>query len=153
MTPAQAPASRASALEECDGLFKHFDERAKGHKKRFVRYKYSSVALTVGVTVISALQAIYQPAPLWAWVLPVISGLAAFCTTMVHATNSQELWLRSRSMTQRLNTERFLFLQGAGIYAEREETEAVKLFSNRLMEIWAGGHEQWEKAVELQKGA
>ncbi len=71
MTPAQAPNSHESALEECDRLVKHFDERAKGHKKKFVRYKYSSVALTVGVTVISALQAIYQPAPFWAWVLPV----------------------------------------------------------------------------------
>jgi hypothetical protein len=153
MAPAQAPNSHESALEECDRLVKHFDERAKGHKKKFVRYKYSSVALTVGVTVISALQAIYQPAPFWAWVLPVVSGVAAFCTTMVHATNAQELWLRARSMTHRLNTEQFLFLQGAGIYSEREETDSVKLFSNRLMDIWAGGHEQWEKAVEHQKEA
>ena len=83
--------------------------------------------------------------------LPVVSGLAAFCTTMVHATNAQELWLRSRSMTQLLNTERFLFLQGAGIYSEQEETRSVKLFSNRLMEIWAGGHEQWEIAIKHQK--
>ena len=151
MNPAQALNSRESALNECDRLVVHFDVRAKGHKKKFEHYKYSSVALTVGVTVISALQAIYQPALLWAWVLPVVSGLAAFCTTMVHATNAQELWLRSRSMTQLLNTERFLFLQGAGIYSEQEETRSVKLFSNRLMEIWAGGHEQWEIAIKHQK--
>jgi hypothetical protein len=56
-------------------------------------------------------------------------------------------------MTHRLNTERFLFLQGAGIYSEPEESDSVKLFSNRLMDIWAGGHEQWERAVEHQKGA
>src|SRR5882757_5055395 len=109
MTSAQAPNSRESALEECDRLVKHFDERAKRNKRKFVRYTYSSVALTVGVTVISALQGIYQPVPFWAWVLPVVSGLAAFCTTMVHATNAQELWLRARSMTHRLSTERFLF--------------------------------------------
>jgi hypothetical protein len=41
-------------------------------------------------------------------------------------------------MTHRLNTERFLFLQGGGIYSEQEETDSVKLFSNRLMDIWAG---------------
>ena len=153
MTPAQPTNPRESALQECERLVTHFDERAKRHKKQFVRYKHFSVALTVGVTVISALQGIYQPAPFWAWVLPVGSGLAAFCTTMVHATNAQELWLRSRSMTQLLNTERFLFLQSAGIYAEQEETRAVKLFSNRLMEVWAGGHEQWEMAIKQQKGA
>ena len=152
MTPPQALNSRESALVECDRLIRHFDERAQRHKKEFLRYKQSSVALTVGVTVIAALQGIYQPAPFWAWVLPVVSGLAAFCTTMVHATNAQELWLRSRSMTQLLNTERFLFLQSASIYSEQEETKSVKLFSKRLMEIWAGGHEQWEIAIKYQKG-
>jgi hypothetical protein len=153
MIPAPALNARESALAECDRLTQHFDERAKRHKNEFLRYKHFSVALTVGVTVIAALQGIYQPAPAWAWVLPVVSGLAAFCTTMVHATNAQELWLRSRSMTRLLNTERFLFLQGAGIYAEQEEAKSVKLFSSRLMEDWADGHEQWAKAIEHQKGA
>jgi hypothetical protein len=151
MIPAQVPNSRESAIEECDRLVNHFDVRAKRHKRKFERYTYSSVGLSVGVTVISALQGIYQPVPFWAWILPVVSGLAAFCTTMVYATNAQELWLRARSMTHRLNTERFLFKQGAGIYSE-SETDSVKLFSNRLMDIWAGGHEQWERAAERQKG-
>jgi hypothetical protein len=153
MTPAKTLNSRESALQECERLVRHFDERAKGHKNGFERYKYSSVALSVGVTVIAAFQGIYQPAPFWAWVLPVFSGLAAFSPTLVHATTAQELWLRSRSMTQRLNAERFLFLQGAGIYSEQEENKSVKLFSNRLMEIWAGGHEQWELAIKHQERA
>ena len=149
----QAPNSRESAIEECDRLVGHFDVRAKRRKRKFERYTYSSVGLTVGVTVISALQGIYQPVPFWAWILPVVSGLAAFCTIMVHATNAQELWLRARSMTHRLNTERFLFMQGAGIYSEQEETDSVKLFSNRLMDIWAGGHEQWERSGGTSKGS
>ena len=141
---------RESALLECDRLFKHFDDRATRYKRSFTRYKYSSVALTVGVTVISALQAIYNPPLYWQWVLPVASGLAAFGTTMVHTTNAQELWLRARTMTQRLATERFLFLQGAGPYAE-DHANDVRLFSKRLMEIWAGEHAQWEQAIEHQK--
>jgi Protein of unknown function (DUF4231) len=152
MNPPEATASRESTLQECDRLVKHFDDRAKKYKASFVRYKYSSVALTVGVTVISALQGIYQPSPFWAWLLPVVSGLAAFCTTMVHSANSQELWLRARSMTQRLTAERFLFLQDAGCYSKGEEADKVRLFSMRLMEIWAGGHEEWFKAIEHQKG-
>jgi hypothetical protein len=152
MIPApQSTDYREAAIQECDKLMKHFDERARRHKRTFVRYKYLSVALTCCVTVISAIQGIYQPTLSWAWVLPVASGLAAFCTTMVHATNAQELWLRSRSMTHRLTTERFLFLQATGNYAEEEDAQRVKLFSKCLMEIWAGGHDQWEKAVEHQK--
>src|SRR5262245_2082698 len=74
MTPPQLLNSRESALEECERLLRHFDERAKRHKDVFVRYKYSSVALTVGVTVIAALQGIYHPTLFWAWLLPVVSG-------------------------------------------------------------------------------
>jgi hypothetical protein len=53
-------------------------------------------------------------------------------------------------MTHRLAAERFLFLQSAGPYAGGQ-TNNVWLFSNRLMEVWAGGHAQWEQAVEQQK--
>lgn len=150
MDPQQIVDPHESALQECDRLFKHFDERATKHKKSFSRYKYSSVALTVGVTVISALQAIYTPSLAWQWVLPVASGLAAYFTTMVHATNAQELWLRARTMTHRLAAERFLSLQSVGPYV-RGQANDVRLFSNRLMEVWAGGHAQWEQAIEQQK--
>ena len=144
--------SRESALQECDRLFKHFDERARRYKRSFSRYKYSAVALTVGVTVISALQAIYTPSLPWQWILPVASGLAAFSTTMVHATNAQELWLRARSMTQKLATEQFLFLQSAGPYTGQETSDA-RLFAERLMDVWVGGHAEWEQAIQNQKGA
>lgn len=113
MPAPQSTDYRDSAIQECDKLIKHFDERARRHKRIFMRYKNLSIALTFGVTDISAIQGIYQPTLTWVWVLPVVSDLAAFCTAMVHATNAQELWLRSRSMTHRLTTERFLFLQAA----------------------------------------
>jgi hypothetical protein len=152
MDTQQMVASQESALQECERLFGHFDVRAKRHKRSFTIFKYASVALTVGVTVISALQAIYAPSPAWQWVLPVTSGLAAFSTTMVHATNAQELWLRARTMTQRLATERFLFLQGAGPYAGDKDSN-VRVFCKRLMDVWAGGHSEWEQAIERQKVA
>lgn len=148
MNAPEVPDSYNAAMQECDRLIRHFDMRAKRHKERFSRYKYASIALTVGVTVIAALQGIYSPALWWAWVLPVVSGLAAFCTTMVNATNAQELWLRSRTMTQQLNAERFLFLQGVGPYLESDDLAKVKLFSMRLMEVWETGHDRWAKAVE-----
>lgn len=142
--------SRGAALEECDKLFKHFDEQARRYKRTFARYKYSSIALTVGVTVVSALQAIYAPSFVWQWILPVASGLAAFFTTMVHATNAQELWLRARSMTQKLATERFLFLQTADPYTG-DDTSDARLFAKRLMEVWSDGHAEWQQAIEGQK--
>jgi hypothetical protein len=145
----QVACNRESALKKCQELFDHFNVRAKKHKKTFNRFKYLSVALTVGVTVISALEAI-ETSLIWRWSLPVASGLAAFCTSMVHVTNAHELWVRARAMTHRLTAERFLFEQGAGIYAEAPQ-KATEVFSTRLMDIWASGHEEWEKAVEHQQ--
>ena len=55
-------------------------------------------------------------------------------------------------MTQRLTAERFLFLQDSGSYAEGDKVKTMRLFSERLMEIWAGAHEEWYKAIEHQKG-
>ena len=96
MTLPQATDSYNAAIQECDRLIQHFDRHAKKHKRTFVRYKYLSIALTSAVTVISALEGIYRFEIFWLWLVPVVSGLAAFCTTMVHATNSRELWLRAR---------------------------------------------------------
>jgi hypothetical protein len=55
-------------------------------------------------------------------------------------------------MTHRLATERFPFTQDSGPYAEGDEDTRARRFSERLMEIWKGGHDAWEKAVETQKG-
>ena len=143
--------SRESALRKCEDLFEHFDVRARRHKRRFSRYKNLSVALTCAMTAITALQAL-QPLPGLIYGAPIVSALAAFCTAMVHATNSHELWLRARSMTHQLESERFLFQQNAGIY-DKPESDATHLFSVRLMEIWERGHTDWEKAVEGQNVA
>jgi hypothetical protein len=59
----------------------------------------------------------------------------------------------ARSMTQKLTAERFLFLQDAGLYSKEDEANKVRLFSTRLMDIWAGGHDEWSSAIEHQKGS
>lgn len=142
----------STALDECDRLFKHFDERAHHYKRQYETFTYLTLGLTGAVTVISALQALYKPMDWWIWVLPVVSGAATFCASMVHATNSHQLWLRARAMTHQLATEKFLFIQGSGLYAESDEVTQARRFSERLMEIWKGGHDAWEKAIEDRKG-
>jgi len=117
---------RDQAIAKCDDLFEHFDTRAHRYKRRYERYTYLTLGLTAAITVISALQALYKPVTWWVWVLPVVSGLATFCASMVHATNAHQLWLRARTMTQKLETERFLFTQRAGVYAEGDERATVE---------------------------
>jgi len=133
---------RTGALKQCDELIDHFMKKAREGKRVFQTFKYSSVILTIIVTVLSAIQENQQ------WIVPVFSGLAVLTTTMLSATNAQELWLESRSTQQKLTVEKFLFLQDAGGYDNLNETEKVQRFSEHVMRIWSTGHEQWERATE-----
>jgi len=78
-------------------------------------------------------------------VIPAISSVAALSTTLLAVTNAQEHWLQSRSTQQKLQVEKLLFLQEAGKYSDLELKERIKTFSEQVMNIWASGHEQWEK--------
>jgi hypothetical protein len=133
---------RTDALKQCDDLIDHFMRKAHEGKRVFQTFKYSSVILTIIVTVLSAIREIQQ------WIIPVFSGLAVLTTTMLSATNAQELWLESRSTQQKLTVEKFLFLQDAGVYGNLNEREKVQRFSEHVMRIWSTGHEQWERTTE-----
>jgi hypothetical protein len=133
---------REQALAECERLRLHFAKQGSRHKSLFQWLKYSSIGLTVGVTVLAAFPS--NPIP---WVLPVVAGLAAFCTAMLSATHAQELWVVSRAVQKHLQAERFQYLQGAGRYRRLGAEERLRLFSERVMEVWSGGHEGWEAKV------
>jgi hypothetical protein len=153
MTSDTPRAPRDAALAECQKLFDHFDTRASKYKRTFQWYKHLSISLSIAVTVLSALDVAYGKSLLWAWLLPFTSGLVTFSTAMLHASNAHELWLRARSMTHKLETERFLFLQAAGPY-DADHDQNIRLFSERIMAVWAEGHTNWEKATErMQDGA
>ena len=136
------------ALKECDRLLDHFKTRAERNKHLFNGLKYSSIILTIGVTVLAALPA--NPIP---WSVPVVAGLAALCTTLLSATHAQELWVLSRSTQKYLMVERFHYCQGVGSYAELRDEDKVRRFSERVIEIWSGGHDAWQQNVaEKQLG-
>jgi hypothetical protein len=102
------------------------------------------------VAILSTLQSIKQ----WSFlqiVIPAISSVAALSTTLLAATNAQEHWLQSRSTQQKLQVEKFLFLQEAGRYSDLELKERIKTFSEQAMNIWSSGHEQWEKSSKNTK--
>ena len=122
-----------AALKECQRLIDHFHKKADKNKTLYRRLKYSSIALAVSVTVLSALSVVQQTVP---WVVPVVSGLTALATALLGATNAQEIWVRSRNAEQQLTAEKFLYLQGAGRYANSSQEANARLFSERIVKIW-----------------
>lgn len=139
------------ALKECDRLIQRFKYIADTDKRRFTHLNQVSVLLTFVVTILSTLAASKQLG-VWEWVVPIISALAALSTTLLSQTTAQKTWINARNTQQKLQSEKFLYLQEAGNYFKLEEGEKIRQFSDRVMEIWSEGHQTWGKsALEKKK--
>lgn len=135
------------ALKECDRLITQFQKDATQHKRGFQRLRFFGIGLAILTTVLSMLAASQQLGQ-YEWAVPAVSGLATLLTTLLSQTNAQRIWVRSRWVQQTLHTEKFLYLQSAGDYAEMpDEEDQIRHFSGRVMKIWAEGHKNWEQNV------
>jgi Protein of unknown function (DUF4231) len=133
-----------NALKLCDKLMQDFKIRADRQKRTFKLLTYSSVSLAIAVTVVSTLTATQGA---YLWIVPVISGLSALCTTLLSSTNSQERWIHSRGVQQKLEAESFLYMQNARQYAAIDEDAKIRLFSERLVEIWSESQQGWAQSI------
>jgi hypothetical protein len=135
------------ALAECDRLITHFQKEANQHKRGWQRLRFCGITLSILTTVLSALAASQQLGR-EEWVVPAVSGLATLFMTLLSQTNAQKVWIRSRSVQQKLHTEKFLYMQSAGEYASMANEESqIRHFSRRVMEIWSEGHKTWEQSL------
>lgn len=142
---------RQQALHQCDHLIKDFAKRADRHKVRYKRLQVTSIALTVCTTILSALSASKSLGPL-DWIVPTVSGLATLSTTLLSQTNTQKMWVQSRNISQQFQIQLFLYLQCSGDYANVEDdSERLKLFSKRLMEVWSQAQENWSQQASSGK--
>ncbi len=130
---------RAHALAECARLIDHFETRARRGKRRFEWLRSATLVLTVALTTLAALERVPR------LIVAIVSGVTALLAATLTASRPQELWLVSRGMQQQLTAERFLFEQGAGDYADRDEAARVRLFADRVVELWNAGHARWEQ--------
>lgn len=139
------------ALRQCEHLIKDFAKRADRHKVRYRRLQVTSVALAVCTTILSALSASKVLGQL-DWIVPAVSGLATLSTTLLSQTTNQKMWVQSRNISQKFQMELFLYLQASGEYANiQDDSERLKLFSKRLMEVWSQGQENWSQQASSGK--
>jgi hypothetical protein len=127
-------------------LISHFHQKADRSKRLYELYKYGSIVLAALTTIISALQVIY-PAQFPKWILPVASAGATVAVAFLGASGVQKIWVHSRTTQKNLQTEEFLFNQQAGRYSNIPDETAIKIFSERLVQLWNEGHQQWEQHV------
>lgn len=108
--------------------------------------KITGFVADVEPTLVSSLQAIYQP-EFPQWILPIVSAGATVAVAFLGASSSQKIWINSKTAGQKLQTEKFLFNQQAGIYRTSQTEESIRLFSERLIQIWNEGHGKWDQTV------
>ena len=136
---------RQQALEQCDHLIRDFARRASRHKARYKRLQIASVTLAISTTMLAALSASAVLGQ-WEWVVTAVSGLATLATTLLSQTNTQKMWVESRNMSQQFQMELFLYLQASGEYRHiQDEAESLKIFSQRLMNVWSQAQEKWSQ--------
>lgn len=64
----------------------------------------------------------------------------------------QQMWVQSRNMSQKFQMELFLYLQNSGDYAKiQDESDHLKLFSERLMNIWSEAQDVWSQQASIKK--
>lgn len=127
-------------------LIAHFHGKADKSKKLYELYKYGSIVLAATTTIISAYQVIYLTS-FPQWILPLVSAGATVAVALLGASGVQKIWINSRSSQQHFETEHFLFNIQAGRYDNISTEEAIKLFSERMVELWNDGHNKWEQNV------
>lgn len=131
---------------ELQRLNTHFDSKADKAKTNFHFYKYTSIVLAAITTIISSLQVIY-PVGFPLWILPVVSAGATVAVAFLGASSAQRIWINSRTTGQQLQAEQFLFNQQAGMYYNVSKEESLRLFSERIIQLWNEGHGKWEQTV------
>lgn len=142
---------KQQALHQCDYLVKDFSKRADRHKVRYKRLQLTSVMLAVCTTILSALSA-SKVLGQFDWIVPCVSGLATLSTTLLSQTNTQKMWVQSRNISQQFQTQLFLYLQCSGEYASiQDDSERLKSFSRRLMEVWSQAQENWSQQASSGK--
>ncbi len=132
--------------DELKRLITHFDTKADKGKMNFHIYKYTSIILAAITTIVSSLQVIY-PACFPPWILPVVSAGATVTVAFLGASSAQRIWINSKTTGQQLKAEQFLFNQKAGKYNNVSKKKNLRLFSERMIQIWNEGHGKWEQTV------
>ena len=131
---------------ELQKLIIHFDNKADKGKRFFQFYKYASIILAAITTIAASLQVIYA-GKFPQWILPIVSACATVAVAFLGASSAQKIWINSRTTQQHLQTEQFLFNQQAGRYFNISKEESIRIFSERMIQIWNQGHGKWEQPV------
>ena len=62
------------------------------------------------------------------------------------------MWVQSRNISQKFQTEEFLYKQCSEEYRNiKDEEERLQFFSKQIMDIWSQAQENWSQSASSTK--
>ena len=109
------------------------------HCHRWYKWtRLTQICLAVAVPVLSHLDPIYAK-----WLTALAGGLIAVLEGVQHLHQYSLLWITYRATTERLKSEKFLFLSGAGPYRGQSAMQRLIILAERVEEHVSTEHTNW----------
>ena len=116
-----------------------YDNKSQRSQHWYKRLKITQVSLAILIPVMSQL-----PTPTHATLAASIAGAAIAILEGIQQINQYPtLWIAYRSVAERLQQEKSLFLSSAGPYRDLTEVELMATLSERVEEVLAAEQAKW----------
>ena len=119
---------------ELETRFRTLDHQAQRLQNRFLLLSLVLIFGSVAATILGAIQAAVGGGNVWLAVFgALLSGLLVGVAVLVRDRRSLRGYLNARLKAERMKSEYFLFLAGAGEYAS--EQDRARLLADRVAEV------------------
>lgn len=132
--------------ERLDDQIGWYDQRSKAAQRRYKFLKLAQVIIAALVPLTSAFP--IAPAEL-RWVVAILGLLVLIIEAIQQLNQDQQNWIAYRSTCEALKHEKYLYLAGAGPYANRENPERrLALLADRIEGLISQEHAKWVSTQE-----
>lgn len=126
------------AWKRLEDQLQWYDNKSAQCHRWYKWTRLTQICLAVSVPVLSHLDPIYAK-----WLTAIAGGLIAVLEGVQHLHQYSLLWITYRTTAERLKSEKYLFLSGAGRYRDQSSAQKLIILSERVEELVSTEHASW----------
>jgi hypothetical protein len=143
LTPTVASEQKSPTIERVEDQIGWYDRKSQAAQRR---YKTLKVAQVIIAGLIPLAAAFPIPEPQFKWITAILGLLVLIIEAVQQLNQDQQNWIAYRSTCEALKHERYLYLAGAGPYANAEKR--LVLLADRIEGLISQEHAKWVSAQE-----
>jgi hypothetical protein len=146
LTPTGAIEQKPPTMERLDDQIAWYDRKSQIAQRRYKILKLAQVIIAALVPLTSAFPI---PATEFKWVTAILGLLVLIIEAVQQLNQDQQNWIAYRSTCEALKHEKYLYLAGAGPYANADNAEKrLALLADRIEGLISQEHAKWVSAQE-----